>query len=203
MVFSGVLPNSRDVSNDLRSLGLDDSYARFIGTHAYSPGSPLLDQKFENDFARRVTPVRLAWFFATHPRAAIRQFKRALDFAATRPANLGNFERSEGRGPGAKSYGFALVSSLKDRAFRERGWLYLSWCLAVSGSLLWFTRANAGAVTLVLITFLALAIGALGDHADPDRHLFVFSALADLTLVGVIGSSGLASHPAPETPSFS
>jgi len=36
MIFTGILPESKDIGGDLKALGLDDSYARYVGT----TGSP-------------------------------------------------------------------------------------------------------------------------------------------------------------------
>lgn len=193
VVFNVLLPGSPTPSEDLRALGLDDSYARYTGMFAYSPNSPLLDQKFEHDFARRVTPFRIAMFYARHPGRTIRQLGAGLNKAAEqRPIGLGNFGRETGRPPGSKSYAFAAWSQLKQHAFRNRGWIYLGWLLILIGIALFRAYRNnlllAACLVFAAMTAGALAIGALGDNLETERHLFIYNAMVDVWFIGVIAS---------------
>src|SRR5689334_17130260 len=67
VIFFELLPKSKNVVSDLKELGLDESYQRFVGTHAYSKDAGMRDQQFAETFARKATYARLGMFFLKHP----------------------------------------------------------------------------------------------------------------------------------------
>jgi hypothetical protein len=50
VIFYQVLPHSTDVTRDREALGLDSSYRRWVGTHAYSTEAGMNDPAFVRDF---------------------------------------------------------------------------------------------------------------------------------------------------------
>ena len=70
VVFYQVLPHSENMSRTLQELGLDASYGKWVGTHAFSIETGMNDSVFVKDFIERASYSRLALYFAKHPRDA-------------------------------------------------------------------------------------------------------------------------------------
>ena len=127
-----------------------------------------------------------------------------------RQDNLSNFRREDGQPAGAKTYRFALWSSL-------RSWLFEHWPPHI---LLWYLFAFVGlpylairdtsryrraiAWTIVAISFMAAAefgMASLADACETHRHLLLFQVFTDAAffLALVLAASHLGGARSGET----
>jgi hypothetical protein len=195
VIFSQILPHSKDVQRDLAELGLDPADARYIGTHAYAAEAGMRDPEFVTQFRRQTNYRKLASFFVKHPADALRAAETRLAEAGSQRPVYGNFDPSAGRPDFAVSKSFALWSSLKIALFNERGPRYLAYALllALAAVLLAIAqRANLppgmpeAVGTLALMFLLELAVGSFADALDATRQFLLFSALSDVLLITAI-----------------
>jgi hypothetical protein len=195
-VFSRLLPHSSDVNRTLADLGLDESYRPYIGMVSYSAGSPMDDPRFVASFRRKVSHASLAMYLLTHPRDTYVALRAALDEAGKQRPALGNFDRSAGLPPYAKSQAFAGWSNLKRTLFDRRGsrWItcFVGLCAALAVLLIRQrdappTSGMAAGLMLVGMACTELAVSALADAEDAPRHLMLFSAFFDMMLAAVVG----------------
>jgi hypothetical protein len=192
VIFYELLPQSKTVASDLNELGLDESYQRYVGTHAYSDDAGLRDPKFAEAFVRKDLYSHLAWYFVKHPRRALETIVLRLDEAGRQRPPVGNYERLTGFPEFTESQSFALWSDLKARLFSQHGGLYLlySLLLALCVPLLAVARRAhlptglplaVGTVSVMLL--LELLVASFADALDPERQYSLFSMLTDLLLI--------------------
>jgi hypothetical protein len=203
-IFYGILPRSHDPARDIRALGLDDSYKRYIGMHAYSEGTPLPDPGFDQAFLKQVSTWRLVWLYARSPALTYSLLRDGLSDAGRERARMGNFDRAAGLPPSAESRSFALWSGVKAAAFEGRGGWYLAYTLALAAAfnaalLAKRTQLARGiplaGFTLTLMMLAGLLIGILGDPVDSVRHAFLFLAMNDAVLVAFVILAGAPWRP--------
>lgn len=189
MINFRLLPASTDVDSDLRLLGLNDSYRRCIGQHAFVADGCFADAAVREDFARRTSPARIGWLYVHHPRSAWRELIASLDQAGRQRPHMGNFDRVYGRPEFAESRSFALWSDLKKRLFERHGAAYFFALLALTAvaiALAWREEARAGMIALIVMMWLELLISAYGDAIDIARHFFMTHAMEDALLVSAV-----------------
>ena len=192
VIFYGILPHARNPDQALRQLGFDDSYRHYIGTHAYSPRSPLDNPAVAEDFMQRTSYARVAWYFLRHPAEARLALEQSLAEAGSIRPYLGNFDHREGRPQFAQSQTFAFWSRMKAALFLDHGRRYLfcaiALALAVCGLATWL-RARlasgmlAGCYVLAGVSVAEMLVASLGDAVDIPRHHFIFSATMDLLVL--------------------
>lgn len=174
-IFWELMTHSKYVPGDLAALGLDGSYARYIGTHDFSPAAPMGDPAFESAFRQRTSYARLGWFYVTRPARAYALLRAALGDGGRQLPTGGNFDASSGM-PNTEAGSFVLWSRLKRRAFHGRGPVFVWTFLAVSAAFVYLARragATALACALVAAAALDLGVSALADVVDRIRHLMV------------------------------
>ncbi|MEI9812661.1 MAG: hypothetical protein WDO18_08290, partial [Acidobacteriota bacterium] len=190
VIFSQLLPDSTDVSGDLYALGLDPTARPLIGTHAYSNDSGLRDPKFARRFERQVSYGKLGWFLLQRPRQALDLITTRLSEAGRQRPARGNFDPSAGFPPFAESKSFALASQWKATVFEGRGARYLSYALALIAAALALaatSRTALAPIAALCATYLtALAVAALADNLDAERHFLLFDALGDTLLITTV-----------------
>lgn len=192
VAFLRILPHSKNPSQTLRELGLDDSYRRYIGMHAYSEGSPVWDAAFIEQFGRRLSYAGLAGYYLKHPGEAYMSIRFSLDDAGIQRPYLGNFDVHSGYPRFQASNAFAFWSGLKRRAFDQKGprffFTFLALAAAVAALLVIERRTLppgsllAGAA-LVGIAFTTLCVASLADALDIPRHHLLFYVLFDMLIV--------------------
>ncbi|HVP46043.1 MAG TPA: hypothetical protein VMT32_05645 [Bryobacteraceae bacterium] len=191
VLFYRVLPNAKDAERTLADVGLDSSFIKYIGKHAYSDWI-LENPAFAATFSERVNYSRLGRFFLTHPRDAYVALHKSMSEAGRHRPVLGNFDSGSGMAPWTESRTFARWSRWKRNLFSGRGTRFLL-CfgllvLAVIG-LLAVQRRDLdqgivpGVVTLLAMAIVELLIASLGDAIDTPRHCLVFYELFDLILL--------------------
>jgi hypothetical protein len=189
VIFTQILPHSKNVTADLQALGLDDSYLNRIGTHAYSDNAGMDDPEFARVFMQRTSYARLGWFFLTHPRDAPLALEVSLGEAGRQRPPMGNFDRSAGLPALSESQAFAVWSNAKRRIFHEHGIRYLNYCVFTTVLICAITSARRRTLPNVLLAgIFALAgmgisetlVASLADAVDVTRHYFISAAILDL-----------------------
>ena len=192
VVFTQILPSSKDLPGTMAALGLDDSYRQWIGKNAYSPGSPLEDPAFYEPLLRKISYPRIGWFYFHHPADGWRALRHSLDEAGRQRPAMGNFDAGAGLPPGSESQAFAVWSGWKQHLFYARGNRFLFSFLglaALIALLLGWQRetlsraAVSGAVALMGMALSCTLIASLGDTFDMPRHHLVFYALFDVMVL--------------------
>jgi hypothetical protein len=195
VVFSEILPHSKNVAGTLLELGLDDSYRVWIGTHAYSAGSRLEEPAFYQPFLRRVGFARIARFYLRHPSDAYRALRTSLDEGARYRPPMGNFDVASGQPPLAENQSFCVWSNLKRRLYNHRGprLLFSFLGLTVAAAVLLMVNrsvlpsgAVSGGVVFIGMAMTGLVVGALADIFDPTRHHLIFFAQFDMLVLALL-----------------
>lgn len=179
VVFLSILPESKTPAKNLQALGADPSLAKFSGTGAWSPGTGFDEMLKSGVIGQQLTPAKIAKFYLTHPVRIWRHTRALLPVAfSLRPEFCGNFERSSGRPPGAKSHSFAVWSWFHERVLGRAGRFVVFALILVPIFLRdrWLALLAASAI----FAFLAAA---LGDAWDNVKHMFLFNLLVDAWLV--------------------
>ena len=203
VAFFRILPHSKDSGRTLRELGLDHSYRRYIGMHAYSDGSPVWEAAFIQQFARRLSYGGLAWYYLKHPGEAYMGLRYSLNDAGIQRPYLGNFDVHSGYARFQASNAFAFWSALKRRAFDQKGpryfFTFLALAAAVTALLLALRQtlsrgAMAGGAALIGMAFTALGVASLADALDIPRHHMMFYVLFDMLVVLLVYLSVAAGY---------
>ncbi len=194
MIFFAVLPESDDPAGDLKALGLDPDYARFSGTVAWSPGTGVADGSVVRAIQANVSPLTLAAFYLKRPARLWERVRAAFPAALLlRPEFCGNFDRSAGRFPGARSEAVALWSHIHERCLSRFGvYLLGAILLAPTAGLLLLFKAGLTprlrrwaelGICLTICCSIAFLSAAFGDAWEPVKHQFLFNLLLDACLV--------------------
>lgn len=207
MVFLEILPHSPAPSRDLADLGLDAKYAALSGTTWFTPGVPVKTPAFQADFFGRIGYGTVLRFFLTHPaRVWSRLQREGPSVFSLRPAYLGNYERSAGKPPYAKSWHFSAWSSWKESLPAKNSLLAVFVLLNAAALLLKWrafdrTAADRRLTGLHLLLFvmcgLEFVMVLLGDGGgETVKHMHLASALFDLCLLymAVALAAGIAAR---------
>lgn len=198
-LFYQALPRSNDPAGDLAAIGIDRSMARYVGQHSFLPDSPMQNPREVESIGRILTVPKLASYYAGHPRIAAIVFRNALTEGSLqrvrmqiggREYRLGNYEKTTGRPPEAQSHFLDFWTEWKLAAFGHRAILYAAWAAALL-AILWILAARRGkklvAPAAIWTTMLVLAaVLVMFDGVDTGRHLFLFNAMLDMTVCGLV-----------------
>ena len=194
-VFYGILPRAKNPDREMKILGLDESYRKYIGKHAYSEGSPVNDPNFARAFLNTVSYPRLGLLFLRRPGRGYVLLTTGLSEAGRQRPYVGNFDRSAGLWDSAESHAFSTWSVVKAKLFEGHGAIFLTYTALLAIALpivLWIRRSKlpagsqAAGLTLVAMMLAALFIAIVGDPLDCTRHAWLFIALSDTALVSLI-----------------
>jgi hypothetical protein len=194
-IFLAILPESRNPSADLEALGLETGLAKYSGTGAWSPGSAFHDMVESGVIGNQITHRAIARFYLQHPARVWRHVKTLLPIAfSLRPEWCGNFERTAGRPPGARSTAFTLGSGFHEHVLRRIGKLiFILLCLSpaiAAAAWILFPAPRRPLELFALLSICCLTaflVAALGDAWDNVKHLFLFNLMLDACLIFAIG----------------
>jgi hypothetical protein len=193
VVFLKLTANPNGRAQVLNDLGLPASDSRYVGTSAWTAGSPIFDVQWRTNFYAQVGH-RLLWFYFSHPRLVAQVMRNELRSSAPflRPPLLANYRREDGFPPNSLAGHFCSWSDLRARMFRT--WpehIVLWYVFVLATAIVVMGRIGSPVARKVAAICLALAVMGIGefcfasltDAAQTDRHLFLFHALTDLTVV--------------------
>jgi hypothetical protein len=194
-MFLAILPESRNPSADLKAFGLEPALAKYSGTGAWSPGSAFHEMVESGLIGNQFTHATIARFYLQHPTRIWRHAKTLLPIAfSLRPEWCGNFERTAGRPPGARSAAFTLWSGFHEQVLRRMGKLILILlCLspAIAATAWIYCPARRRPIELFFLLSIccltAFLVAALGDAWDNVKHLFLFNLMLDACLIFATG----------------
>ena len=201
LLFSAILPESRQPRADLKAMSMDPELVRFQDTKAWSAGSGFHDGQVRESL-KHSGPTGLAIFYLQRPARAWRHLSTLFPIATRiRPECCANFEPSSGLAPGAHATTFTLWSELHEQVFgRATKFLLFGLCaILVSHQL----RVKPGPLAQVIALLAALCItafltAAFGDANEPVKHQFLFNLFLDLTFLLLLASC--AGSPLPDLP---
>ncbi len=192
IVFTEILPHSPDPGGDLLGLGSTPDLARCAGTNAYWASTCLGNPEIGREFFSRVTFLSVLRLYAAHPSRAASLIRRGARELFAAPADLGQFEKSAGRGPKAHARAWVWWSGARERATRgvrlPAVLLLFGATLAVAGAT--YRRAPP-AGRRFREALLALALVAAADflvcvlanaHIELARHLYAVNACTDMMI---------------------
>jgi hypothetical protein len=194
VVFFGILPEAEDARADLKALGLDPNYARYSGTLPWSPGTGVADGTLVNALQANVSSFSVMEFYVRHPARLWRHLQARFPAALSlRPEFCGNFDRSAGRPPGARSNAVALWSRFHERCLSRIALLLLGALVLVPAAGVVFVMRHRWAtparrwvelgILLAACCLTAFFVAAFGDTYDNVKHQFLFNLLLDASLV--------------------
>ena len=181
---------------DLAELGLDASDARYLGMNAYTPGAPGDDEQYLAGLQARSGYGAVMRFYLRHPLRALGLLRDDLVNEAwqIRPVNLRNFRRED---EGRRLFQMTLWSRMRTGLFRIWPWHVVVWyagAVVVGGCFALLGRRFEAGLLLGLVT---LGLGEFvvcswTDACETYRHLFIFHAVTDVTVLAVLFAVGEA-----------
>jgi hypothetical protein len=194
LVFLAIVPESRNASTDLKSLGLDPRLRDYSTTGAWSSNTAFPTLHESGAIGRVVTLMTVVRFYMLRPTRMWRHIQTKLPLATSlRPEWCGNFEPSAGYPAGARSGAFALWSSFHQRAL-VHGIKYILFLLPIPPFFAVLRRVRGircelwvdFSGLLALCCLAAFLTALFGDAWDNVRHLYLFNLLLDVCLLGGI-----------------
>jgi hypothetical protein len=194
VIFSGILPESKNPEADVRALGLDPQLAKYSGTGAWSPGTDFPEMA-ASGVLRRVNTFAVLRFYLLRPARMWGRLHGLLPkITFLRRDWYGNFEPSAGLPPAAQSHAFTLWSGFHERVlpyvnrwivFALAAWpLLAAWRWIRGRDIL--RRRRLELLTLLPVCCLAALFSAVyGDAFDVIKHLYLFNLLLDTCMLYV------------------
>lgn len=190
VVFEQLTPDSPDQLRTLQELGLGKAEQRLIGTHAFYPDSPLLDPAWAANFMARCNYRTLLRYYLRHPALTGAMLYRNLATSASRIRPWGNRSLEDGFKPRAQAASFTYWSDFRSFLLKKAPWHIILLAFIICGSallLLFLSPAHwrLAALVLMIQTMAALeySVAILADGVETDRHLFLFHASTDISIL--------------------
>jgi len=198
-VFFGVLHHSDDVEDDLKKLGLPSYLSVLAGTNYFQGDTEIKqnDPRLEEDFYSRISHVDIMLFYLKQPGRFIEMMAYAAEHSMNiRPYYLGNYEKAEGKPPGAVTFKYSGWSEFKRSVIPSKLYfIVLVYVLYYGAALYEWLRARHHRdriraelfMLLGLVGCAAYLIPIVGDGlADLSKHLFMFNVVFDMMLVAIV-----------------
>lgn len=193
-VFYEILRNSPNPELDLIDLGIDKKFVSLAGTNAFSPNAPILEDNFKEYFFTKIGYGNIGKFYLSNPDRLLDLLNRGATYAFyLRPIHLGNFDKSVGLPPTAKSQAFSEWSFLKAHFPFKKLWFIITFMsLEVIIALIIYLRLNkmhlkilpVSYIFLIFMTLTQFIIVLIGEgELDIIKHLFLFNTMSDLCLI--------------------
>jgi hypothetical protein len=194
-VFMVILPESKTPAKDAQALGLTPDWLKYSGTGAWTQGTAFPEAVTSGVIGKTITHGTVARFYLLRPARIWRHAKRMLPVAfSLRPEWCGNFERSAGLPPLAKSSAFAIWSGFREHVLAACGkFIVIALLLCPIISVVAWLRAGRDwrrsiefFGLLGICCLLSFGIAICGDAWDNVKHLFLFNLLLDTWMVAGI-----------------
>lgn len=202
-IFLAILPDSKTPAADLQSLGIDPRYASYSGTGAWSEHTAF-GELVANGSLQQIRLLDITEYYVRNPAHLWRRLKSLARVGySLRPEWCGNYERSAGYPPGARSNSFALWSTFHERILGRFGSLILISLAAfpIAAIFLW-ARLPSRRLQIELSALLAIsalfsfAVAAFGDAWDNVKHCFLFNLQLDACLIMTVSLIRIRTRPA-------
>lgn len=186
IVFFNIPKSSPNGQQELKELGLDPSYIKYMGVNPWPLGPIWMAQ-----FYTRVGPWKIFKFYLAHPSRTLAILDGDLRTSAAHPRTLPNYRRVDGFPPATMTHHFCSWSDLRSRLFVLWPYHILFWFGIVVAGASWIavrrrgsfsSRAAAVCLGVVFMAVLEFLVASLGDGNDTARHLLMFHALTDVTV---------------------
>lgn len=198
-VFSGILKDSKNPSQDLLDLGLNpdmaveagkDSYLPIDKYVKYIPGSNLT----ENEFYSKITNGKLIKFYITHPIRLIEGMEYTANHAFFTGTFLGKYEQSYSDQPINTFHRFTLWSDLRAKVFPKKLIFIISIYAAVFAISLFVYIKNKISEeiknkiqlfwSLMFIGLLQFPMPYIGNgQCDTSKQLYLFNFIFDIIII--------------------
>jgi hypothetical protein len=201
IVFSNIPKTSPDGQQELKELGLEPSYIKYMHGNPWPQGPTWLAQ-----FYTRVGPWKLLKFYLVHPFHTVTILNGDLRTSTAHMRTLPNYRRVDGFPPRTKTRHFCSWSDLRSQLFVLWPYHILIWYGAVISGATWIavrrrgslsSRAAALCLGVVFMAMLEFAVASLGDGNDTGRHLLMFHALTDVTVCFALAAALLFAQREP------
>ena len=194
LIFFRFTPDADGQTAALAEFGLPSSYTAYIGTHSYSPNTPVNDEEWQRQFMDRTSFGKIGLYYLNHPEITldILGHSLAVDASSIRPDNLANFEREDGFPPNTHATRFSWWSNLRSRMVRAfPAHLVIFYAIMAGGAVACIMRAPLASrwplYPLVLLLSSAgiveFVLAVLGDCLETSRHLFLFHVITEILIV--------------------
>ncbi len=198
-VFFGILKDSPHVSKDLEELGLPEHLSVLAGTNYFQTATAIKQDapSMKEDFYDRISHLDVLFFYLNHPTRLVDKLEYAAQHSMMiRPYYLGNYEKSEGKSPGAMSFAYSIWSEFKKKYVPNSLW-FIAACYIVYYIIALLEWGRAHRLRSKIASELFMLIGLtglfsflipiLGDgQADLAKHLFLFNVAFDMMLVSAV-----------------
>jgi hypothetical protein len=183
VIFFKLLPQSSSQASDAQELLIEPIEMKYVGMHAFMPGSPVENPVWVKHWQERVTTSRLLWFYLLHPASVLRSFWQDLNQETwqRRPVNLSNFQRFRGREAGARTNAFGWWSAMRTALFRIWPAHIVFWYIGAAVIGIW--RRNWILPAVLFGGGLEFSAASLTDAAETYRHLLLFQVYTDLSIL--------------------
>ena len=213
LIFFRLTTHSPDPLQTLAELGLPASDSALVGTHSYSPNVPASDDKWERQFLRQTSYLKLARYYLDNPRVPLTMLWTTLRDEARwiRTPDLGNYRKKDGFPPGTLARRFDWWSNLRSRlvkAFPAHLAIFYVLVTGVSLACLFLPTLAARwplypvSLALAIAGAMEFACAALLDCIETARHLFLFHVITEILIVCAVAAvlSELATDKHGSTP---
>ncbi|WP_252238359.1 hypothetical protein [Clostridium sp. VAP51] len=198
----GILLNEDDPDSILEDFNISTQYSLLQETDFFEE-IKLLDpyeEKLIEDYYEKFSLGKILEYYITHPKAFIKVLKISFNNGySIRPKVIGNYEQSEHKEFGAKSYFFATWSTFKEKVIPKNMlftvativiYLYLSTsrflkAIKNNNKKIQLKEITYFYVFLVGISQIIISVIGAGD-ADLSKHVFMYNMAFDLIFIYII-----------------
>ncbi|MBN1045307.1 hypothetical protein DVW08_08025 [Clostridium botulinum] len=198
----GILLNEDDPDSILEDFNISTQYSLLQETDFFEE-IKLLDpyeEKLIDDYYEKFSLGKILEYYITHPKAFIKVLKISFNNGySIRPKVIGNYEQSEHKEFGAKSYFFATWSTFKEKFIPKNMlftvativiYLYLSTsrflkAIKNNNKKIQLKEITYFYVFLVGISQIIISVIGAGD-ADLSKHVFMYNMAFDLIFIYII-----------------
>ncbi len=198
----GILLNEDDSDSILEDFNISTQYSLLQETDFFEE-IKLLDpyeEELIDDYYEKFSLGRILDYYITHPKAFIKVLKISFKNGySIRPKVIGNYEQSEHKEFGAKSYFFATWSTFKEKFIPKNMlftvstiviYLYLSTsrflkAIKNNNKKIQFKEITYFYVFLVGISQIIISVIGAGD-ADLSKHVFMYNMAFDLIFIYIL-----------------
>ncbi|MEV8614473.1 hypothetical protein AB0383_42325 [Amycolatopsis sp. NPDC051373] len=174
-IFDSIADGKHDTNADLAALGLPRSFARYIGTGWWTPGSARTDPLYPR-YRDKISRRNVLAYYESHPARVAQILQQGgVNTLTARPDNLGSFGELSGRPRLSKEHRVPVFSG--PAALAAPAGLFVLvplWLLMIWAAVRAFRRGrHEYGLVVLMLTFFAigqLGLSALGEGVEGVKH---------------------------------